>query len=134
MMRPTLRIAFVPMALFLLLVPVAHSESGGIQPSADEQHGIYTINRARSDPEAYGDEIGLDLTGVKAQPPLAVSKRLTASARSKTDEMLANDYFAHTSEVTGLGPNQYIVDAGYDLFANGLGKDWGTANSTESLA
>ena len=66
------RLPFLALVLLLLALP-ARPEAGGIEPSAEEQHGIYTINRARSDPAAYGDEIGLDLSDVAARPPLAVS-------------------------------------------------------------
>jgi hypothetical protein len=128
MMWTTLRTT-VLLTLFLSVTALA-----GEDPSAEEQHGIYVINKARSNPTLYGEGIGLDLSDVPARPPLAVNRKLTAAARFKCDEMAQHDYFAHVSEVTGLGPNQYIVDQGYDLFGYGLDREWGTANNTESLA
>jgi hypothetical protein len=128
MMRTTLRTGCL---LVLVLVSAALA---GEDPTAEEQHGIYVINKARSNPTLYGQNIGVDLSDVPARPPLAVNRKLTASARVKCEEMAQHDYFAHVSEVTGLGPNQYIVDQGYDLFGQGLDHQWGTTNNTESLA
>lgn len=112
----------------------AEGELGSVEPSAEEQFGIWTLNKARHDPPAYGVKIGVDLSTVAAQPPLAVSKLLTGSSRFHAKEMLDNNYFAHTSAVTGEGPNQMAVNNGYDLFGSGLGMAWGTANNIESIA
>jgi hypothetical protein len=109
---------------------------GAVEPNADEQAGIYELNRARNDPAAYGDSIGVDLSGVTARPPLAVNQNLTGAARFHAAEMEddAHEYFAHVSAVTGDGPNQMAVQNGYDLFGDGLAKDWGTTNTIESIA
>jgi hypothetical protein len=48
--------------------------------------------------------------------------------------MLENDYFSHTSEVTGDGPNQMALQHGYDLDGGGLARDVGVANNIESIA
>jgi phage baseplate assembly protein gpV len=118
------------------LAPELHAEGelGAVEPSAEEQFGIWTLNKARHDPPAYGAKIGVDLSSVAPQPPLAVSRLLTGSARFHAKEMLDNDYFAHTSAVTGEGPNQMAVNNGYDLFGMGLDHAWGTDNNIESLA
>ncbi len=111
-----------------------HTPLGAQDPSAQEQLGIYEINRARSDPARYGTEIGFDLSVVAAQPPLAVNRNLTGSARFHAEEMLGHHYYAHTSAVTGDGPNAMAVQNGYDPFGNGLGFDWGSTNTIESNA
>jgi len=120
----------------LLAAPAAadHTPLGPLEPSAHEQEGLWTLNRARQDPAAYGDEIDLDLDGVLPRQPLALNLNLTGSARFHAEEMLGHDYFAHTSEVTGIGPNQMAVDHGYDVFGSGLGMPWGTTNNIESIA
>ncbi|MGI9432528.1 MAG: PKD domain-containing protein [Myxococcota bacterium] len=120
----------------LLAAPAAadHTPLGPLEPSAHEQEGLWALNRARQDPAAYGDEIDLDLTGVLPRQPLALNINLTGSARFHAEEMLGHDYFAHTSEVTGIGPNQMAVDHGYDVFGSGLGMPWGTTNNIESIA
>jgi hypothetical protein len=105
---------------------------GPVEPTDEEQLVIWQLNRARRDPPAYGQSIGLDLSGVAPQPALAVSRLLTNSARFHAQEMYDFGYFAHTSAVTGKGPNQMAVDAGYDVFGRGLSYPWGTENNIES--
>jgi PKD domain-containing protein len=106
---------------------------GPVEPTDEEQLVIWQLNRARRDPPTYGQSIGLDLTGVDPQPALAVSRLLTNSARFHAQEMYDHGYFAHTSAVTGKGPNQMAADAGYDVFGMGLSYPWGAANNIESL-
>ncbi len=128
--RPTLAL-LLPVALILATAGIA---AAPVDPSNQEQLGIYDLNRARHDPAAYGDSIGLDLDDVDPQPPLALNRYLTASARFHVDEMRDFDYFDHTSAVTGDGPNQMAVDHGYDLFGSGLDENWGATNYIESIA
>jgi len=108
---------------------------GAVEPTADEELGVWTLNRARHDPPAYGTQIGLDLSGVLPQQPLAVNKnhhRLGALPHAR--EMLENDYFDHVSPVTGIAANEMAVQNGYDLFGDGLSHDWGSQNFIESIA
>jgi hypothetical protein len=124
----------------VLLFSAARGDSPGPdpigpqEPTADEQLGIYELNLARRDPVAYGDRIGLDLSGVEPRPPLALKPHLTGAARYHTIDMLLNDYFAHVSPWSGKGANQMAVDHGYDLFGYGLDHDWGEENWIESIA
>jgi hypothetical protein len=111
-----------------------HGPLGAVDPTDQEQLAIYALNRARNDPTAYGNEIGFDLSEVAAQPPLAVNRNLTGSARFHAAEMFDHHYYAHTSAVTGFGANQMAVQNGYDAFGNGLGANWGVTNSIESIA
>ena len=85
--------------------------------TSDEQLFIYLLNRARSDPQAYEAEIGLSvsLAGIAAQPPLAYNELLYNSAKFHAQEMADNNYFGHTSDVTGDQPNKMAIDAGYNL-------------------
>ncbi len=84
-------------------------------PTAQELHFLYEVNRARHDPPAWaaeyglGSEIGGDglsvtLSGVEPRPPLALNATLVSSARFKGQEMATNNYFGHQSVV---GPNFY---------------------------
>jgi len=107
---------------------------GELEPSKQEQHGIYLLNRARHDPTKYGNQVGVDLSGVTARPALAVNLKLTGSARFHAKEMVDNDYFQHVSPVTGDGPDNMIVQNGYDLDGAGLDPRYGGRNSTESIA
>ncbi|MDP7347452.1 MAG: SdrD B-like domain-containing protein, partial [Phycisphaeraceae bacterium] len=95
-----------------------------------EQLFIYELNRARSDPQAYETENALSVSfaDIDPQPPLAVNPYLVASSRFHSNEMAKNDYFAHTSEVTGDQPNKMALDAGYPLPFSP------NANNIESIA
>jgi hypothetical protein len=84
-------------------------------PTAQELHFLYEVNRARHDPPAWAAEYGLGsqtggdglpttLIGVEPRPPLALNATLVDSAGFKAEEMATNDYFGHHSEV---GPNFY---------------------------
>lgn len=84
-------------------------------PTAQELHFLYEVNRARHDPPAWAAEYGLGsqtggdgmpvtLIGVAPRPPLALNMTLVGSARFKAQEMATNDYFDHHSMV---GPNFY---------------------------
>jgi hypothetical protein len=111
-----------------------HVPLGAVDPTDQEQLGIYALNRARNDPAAYGTEVGFDFSALSAKPPLAMNRNLVGSSRFHAAEMFGHHYFAHTSAVTGVGPNAMAVQAGYDLFGNGLGYNWSTANTIESNA
>lgn len=100
--------------------------------SAQEQYFVYLLNRARHDPVAYQQEMGLsvDLSYVPARPPLAVNESLFASAGFHAEEMAARNYFGHQSQVSGDWPNKMARDHGYPLPAA-----WpNNANYIESIA
>lgn len=88
-----------------------------LEPNAEEQLLIYLLNKARSDPPAYGKSIELDLTGVAPQHALAVNKELTASSRFRADDMLKRNYFDHV-DPDGMGPNSRALEFGYALGRN----------------
>lgn len=127
--------AAVAAACLALALPgrADHPDNGPIEPSPAEQAGIYELNRARNDPAAYGAAIGFDLSAVAARPPLAVNPNLQGGARFHADLMLDHHEYGHTSALLGIGPNQMAADNGYDLFGNGTGFSWGTANTIESI-
>lgn len=100
--------------------------------SAAEQLFVYQLNRARANPVAYQQEVGLpvSLAYVTPRPPLAVNDLLFASAEFKSEEMATHNYFGHQSQVTGVWPNQLVRSRGYplpSLFVN-------NANYLESIS
>lgn len=122
-------------ALFLVVQPLLVSSAlagSAAEPTADEMLFIYTLNRARANPAAYQQEVNLsvDLSGVQPRPPLAVNNNLTGSSRFHADEMADNNYFGHTSQVTGDQPNKMARDHGYPL---PISLD-DNANNIESIA
>lgn len=73
--------------------------AGGIDPDTV----IELANRARAE---------------RGQPALVESKELTAAARAKADDMIKNDYFAHTSP-SGKDPWYWVKRSGYAYRAAG---------------
>lgn len=99
-------------AAWTLLAPPA---ARAADPTQEELHFLYEVNRARNDPAGWAAEYGLDtmlggdgqyvtLTGVAPRPPLALNTTLVDSARFKAQELASYDYFAHQSQVA---PNYY---------------------------
>lgn len=84
------------------------------EPSAKEQLFVYLLNKARSDPPAYGASINLDLKDVAPAQPFAVNKTLMASADFRAHDMFKRGYFGHV-DPDGMGPNQRVLQAGYPL-------------------
>jgi hypothetical protein len=88
-----------------------------LSASAEEQHLVYLLNRARHDPAAYQREVALtvDLSTVAPRPPLAVNDHLMRSAGVRSDEMAQHDYLGHQSPVTGAWANRVAREQGYSL-------------------
>src|SRR4051794_3162945 len=72
-------------------------------PSPTEQLLLERLNDIRANPTAYGQSINLDLSSVAASQPLAFDALLMDAARGHSADMLARNYFAHTTPegVTG---------------------------------
>jgi N-acetylneuraminic acid mutarotase len=92
----------------------------GVQPTAVEQLMLEELNDIRANPAAYGQSIGLDLSGVAPVQPLAFDLRMIAAAREHSQNMAANQYIAHItpdgiSEPLGRTPSQRLVNAGFPL-------------------
>jgi hypothetical protein len=90
-------------------------------PSADEQLVLEYINRARANPTAEGQRLGIDITEgltnpglVKAQPPLAMNKALWQIARAHSEDMYTRNFFDHTNP-DGLDPFERMAAVGYSF-------------------
>ncbi len=88
--------------------------------SAQEQLILELVNRARANPLAEATRLGVDLnqglasTAISANPkqPLAPNVALSRAAISHTQDMLANNYFAHAGR-DGSTPYDRAQRAGY---------------------
>jgi uncharacterized protein YkwD len=89
--------------------------------SADEQYVLEVINRARANPTAEGVRLGIDITEglspsvaayVGPRPPLALNSILLGTARAHSQDMWANNYFAH-NDLSGNSPFTRMTNAGY---------------------
>jgi len=92
------------------LLSVSAPAASAAEPTQQELHFLYEVNRARSDPAGWAIEYGLDsilggdgqyvtLTSVAPKPPLALNAALVDSARFKAQELADFNYFAHQSQV-----------------------------------
>lgn len=101
------RLACAAAVLLAIATPRA---ARAAEPTPQELHFLYEVNRARSDPAAWAIEYGLNglvggdgqyvtLTGVAPKPPLALNTTLVDSARYKAQELASYNYFAHQSQV-----------------------------------
>ncbi len=100
--------------------------------TAREQLLLELINRARHNPTAEAKMYGIDLNAdleenaISDSPkqPLAPSQLLTNASRAHSEDMLANDYFAHESP-EGSHPGSRATEAGYDWNHVGENISWG---------
>ena len=113
-------------------------------PTASEQFVLELINRARSNPPAEATRLNItnssgaiditeglpDPTLVKVQPPLAMNKILLGTARGHSQDMYANNYFAHESQNGTVSPSQRIQAAGYNF--NTFGENIATASNLDA--
>jgi N-acetylneuraminic acid mutarotase len=84
----------------------------GFQPTAMEQLFLEDLNAARSNPTAYGQSIGVDLSYIAPSEPLAFSPQLVEAARLHSQDMNDRAYFAHDTP-EGVTPGQRVAQAGY---------------------
>jgi hypothetical protein len=102
--------ARVASVLGVLVAAALAPPAQAADPTPQELHFLYEVNRARHDPPAWaagyglgtltgGDGMPVTLSGVSPRPPLALNTTLVDSARFKAQEMATHDYFAHQSQV-----------------------------------
>jgi uncharacterized protein YkwD len=103
----------------------------GVQPTAFEQVFLERLNDIRANPAAYGNSIGLDLSGVAAAQPLAFDPRLIEAARGHSQDMNNNRFFGHTSS-DGKNAGQRISAAGFPWTSYGesIAAGFATAEAT----
>ena len=86
----------------------------GYSPTDIEQFYLEELDDARFNPAAYGVSRDVDLSSVPPSQPLAMNPLLVESARLHSQDMIAQDYFSHTTP-EGVGPEQRIEATGFDL-------------------
>ena len=102
---------------FILALSAAPAFAGEV--TAEEQQFIYDVNEARRDPAAYATthlsgSLATLVASFGARPPLAVDAVISDAAQLRTDDMVADSYFAHYNPVTGFGPPQALAQVGYE--------------------
>ncbi len=104
------------------------ADVAAMQPAAEmtdeAQFMIELINRARANPTAEAQRLGVDLNqGLSAgaitnspKQPLVPNQHLIDAALAHSADMIANDYFSHTG-LDGSSPSTRVREAGYSTGA-----------------
>jgi hypothetical protein len=127
---PLVFILVMSVTFSLSLGPIAPKVTGAVlydsgNPTADEQLVLEYINRARADPIAEGQRLGIDIheglsnpSLVGPRPPLAMNKMLLGIAEAHSRDMYILNYFSHT-DPNGTTPFDRMIHAGYDYVRAG---------------
>jgi hypothetical protein len=128
------KIVLLALGLAAVAVPLhADHDFDYGDPSAAEQLMLELVNRARMDPEAERQRLGIpeaDWPGYAPRPPLAMNARLLAAARAHAQDMHDRRFFDHPNP-DGLNANGRIRAEGYRLAPEYPGD---TVNNTENIA
>lgn len=108
-------------------------------PTANEQLVLEYINRARANPFAEGQRLGIDIheglqdpSVVGPRPPLAMNSMLLGIAEAHSSDMYNRNYFSHT-DPNGTTPFDRMIHAGYDYARAGEDMAAGTGASATEL-
>ena len=127
---PLVFILVMSVTFSLSLGPIAPKVTGAVlydsgNPTADEQLVLEYINRARADPIAEGQRLGIDIheglsnpSLVGPRPPLAMNTMLLGIAEAHSRDMYNLNYFSHT-DPNGTTPFDRMIHAGYDYVRAG---------------
>jgi len=116
-------------------------------PTPDQQLVLEYVNRARANPVAEGQRLGIDIHEgleddpqngcygpeyVGVRPPLAMNPLLLAIAQGHTEDMYNQNYFSH-DDPNGTTPFQRMSNAGYNYVSAGEDMAAGTDMSATAL-
>lgn len=108
-------------------------------PTPEEQLVLQYINRARSNPFAEGQRLGIDIreglqnpSYVGPRPPLAMNRLLLGIAEAHSSDMYNGNYFSH-NDPNGNTPFDRMIHAGYNFALAGEDMAAGTGMSATSL-
>ena len=140
-------LAFVPLilvAVVLSMCMVTPTVTGAVlydsgNPTPDEQLVLEYINRARANPIAEGQRLGIDIhegltdpSLVGSRPPLAMNKLLLSIAEAHSRDMYNGNYFSHT-DPNGTTAFDRITHVGYDYVRAGENMAASTSSSAAEL-
>jgi uncharacterized protein YkwD len=84
----------------------------GYTPTGVEQEFLERLNDARANPTAYGQSVGVDLSGIAPSQPLAFNTALIQSSRDHSIDMNVNNFFGHNGS-DGSTPFQRMSADGF---------------------
>jgi hypothetical protein len=130
--------SLLPLGLFSPGVKAAVLYDSG-NPTAEQQLVLEYINRARSNPVAEGQRLGIDIheglpdpSLVGPRPPLAMNKMLLSIAQGHVEDMYNLNYFSH-NDPNGTTPYGRMINAGYYYVRAGENMAAGTYDSATEL-
>ena len=128
----------VHMTVFVPRVKAAVAYDSG-NPTPEEQLVLEYVNRARSNPIAEGQRLGIDIHEglsnpnlVGPRPPLAMNKILLSIAEAHTRNMYNLNYFSH-DDPNGTTPFNRMTHAGYNYLLAGENMAAGVDQSAAEL-
>lgn len=108
-------------------------------PTPDEQLVLEYINRARANPIAEGQRLGIDIheglqdpSFVGPRPPLAMNRLLLSIAEAHSADMYNGNYFSHT-DPNGTTAFNRITNVGYDYVRAGENMAASTGSTAAEL-
>jgi Cysteine-rich secretory protein family len=108
-------------------------------PTPDEQLVLEYVNRARANPIAEGQRLGIDIheglqdpSFVGPRPPLAMNKLLLSIAEDHSKDMYNGNYFSHT-DPNGTTAFNRITNVGYDYVRAGENMAASTGSTAAEL-
>ena len=137
-------IAVVLVASLLSLRAVTPTVTGLVRydsgnPTPDEQLVLEYVNRARANPIAEGQRLGIDIheglqdpSFVGPRPPLAMNKLLLSIAEAHSKDMYNGNYFSHT-DPNGTTAFNRITNVGYDYVRAGENMAASTGSTAAEL-
>jgi len=108
-------------------------------PTPDEQLVLEYINRARANPIAEGQRLGIDIheglqdpSLVGPRPPLAMNNLLLSIAEAHSEDMYNGNYFSHT-DPNGTTAFDRFTNVGYDYVRAGENMAASTGSTAAEL-
>ena len=83
-------------------------------PTPGEQELLDLMNRARKDPTAEGQRLGLNFAAYPKAPPITHNEFLAKASLAHVNDMVTRGFYGHNNP-DGVGPNGRVLDSTYDL-------------------
>ena len=129
----------LPLIMFAPIARAALTLYNSGNPTPDEQLVLEYINRARANPVAEGQRLGIDIheglsdpTLVGPRPPLAMNPILLNIATAHTQDMYNQNYFSH-NDPNGTTPFDRMTHAGYNYAMAGENMAGGVDTTSNQL-
>ena len=100
--------------LIVCILITCNKEITAIIDKKEAKEAFDYLNNIRSNPAAYSNEIGCDISYVEPRHALVWNEKLASAAERKAMDMAKRNYCEHV-DPDGYGMNYFIHKAGYQL-------------------